>query len=230
MSECWLTSVVTQLREALYENEQWHDKLHFEYDEALQRLADLQQYNENMEQNETRSFGLQAELQTCRQTIETMTAESLMAQSAIHDLQLSLTAVEAQLEATVDEYTTLLSNHHAELSAARQQVFERDSIALMQAEKLRLETEKVGKLEGELKTTNLILASQDGDVAMLKDKIGQMRFEAHEKMFQAGGEISGLKKEIEVKEDEIDELSEELRASKDELERSDHDRVEVSSF
>jgi chromosome segregation ATPase len=166
MSECWLTSVVTQLREALYENEQWHDKLHFEYDEALQRLADLQQYNENMEQNETRSFGLQAELQTCRQTIETMTAESLMAQSAIHDLQLSLTAVEAQLEATVDEYTTLLSNHHAELSAARQQVFERDSIALMQAEKLRLETEKVGKLEGELKTTNLILASQDGDVAM----------------------------------------------------------------
>jgi chromosome segregation ATPase len=131
------------------------------------------------------------------------------------------------LSATVDDLSTLIAEHGADLAAARQQVFERDSTALLQAEQLRLETDKVGKLEGELKTTRLILASQDGQVASLKDKIGQMRFEMNEKMFVAGAEVSGLKKEIEAKDLEIEELSEELRAGRDEQDRSDRERGEV---
>jgi chromosome segregation ATPase len=222
-------SAISLLHAALEENEQWFDELRFQYDEALQQIADLQDRNDEgrTEECERRITELEADLEAATHRIADMTTASMMAQTAIHELQSALTAAEAQLSATVDDLSTLIAEHGADLAAARQQVFERDSTALLQAEQLRLETDKVGKLEGELKTTPLILASQDGQVASLKDKIGQMRFEMNEKMFVAGAEVSGLKKEIEAKDLEIEELSEELRAGRDEQDRSDRERGEV---
>jgi chromosome segregation ATPase len=138
-----------------------------------------------------------------------------------------LADVEAQLAATVEDYTSLLGSHGAEMSEIRQLLFERDSHALMQAEQIRLEIDRCAKLEGELKTTRLILSSQDGDIATLKEKIGQVRFGANEKMFEARAEIDGLKKELEAKEIEVDEVVEELRDLREDQEKSDREKGEV---
>lgn len=272
--------MVDQLRAAIHDNEKWFDDLHHNYEEALQRVADLEHDIVGAEGNR----GLvENELRRCQHAMDEMMEERDQAQAAIHELQTSLSEVEAQLSATVDDYTILLGSHGAELAEARQLLFERDSSALMQAEELRLEsdkvakleselkatvddftaqlgnytaelaearqslferdsnaitqveqlrleTDKVAKLEGELKTSHLILASQEGDISTLKDKIGQARFGANEKMFQARAEIDGLRREIEAKDVEAEEMAEEMRAMRNEQEQGDRERGEVSFF
>ena len=270
--------MVDQLRAAIQDNEKWFDDLHHNYEEALQRIADLEHDIVGAEGDR----GLvENELRRCQHAMDEMMEERDQAQAAIHELQTSLSEVEAQLSATVDDYTILLGSHGAELAEARQLLFERDSSALMQAEELRLEsdkmvklegelkatvddftaqlgnytaelaearqslferdsnaitqaeqlrleTDKVAKLEGELKTSHLILASQEGEISTLKDKIGQARFGANEKMFQARAEIDGLKREIEAKDVEVEEMAEEMRGMRIEQERGDRERGEVS--
>jgi len=272
--------VVDQLRAAIQDNEKWFDDLHHNYGEALQRVADLEHDIVGAEGDR----GLvENELRRCQHAMDEMMEERDQAQAAIHELQTSLSEVEAQLSATVDDYTILLgtqgaelaearqllferdsnalfqaeelrlesdkvaklegelktvvddftaqsARHTAELAEARQLLFERDSNAITQVEQLRLETDKVAKLEGELKTSHLILASQEGEISTLKDKIGQARFGANEKMFQARAEIDGLKREIEAKDVEVEEMAEEMRGMKDEQERGDRERGEVSFF
>jgi chromosome segregation ATPase len=270
--------VVDQLRTAIDDNEKWFDDLHHNYEEALQRVADLEHDIVGAEGDR----GLvENELRRCQHGMDEMMRERDQAQAAIHELQTSLAEVEAQLSATVDDYTallgshgaelaevrqllserdsnamimseelrlemdkvtkleqdlktttddytTLLGSHAAELADVRQLLFERDSQVMMQTEQLRLETDKVAKLEGELKTSHLILASREGDIATLNDKIGQARFGANEKMFQARAEIDGLKREIEAKDAEVEEMAEEMRGMREEQDRSDRERGEVS--
>jgi chromosome segregation ATPase len=262
------------------DNEKWFDDLHHNYEEALQRVADLEHDIIGAEGDR----GLvENELRRCQHGMDEMMRERDQAQAAIHELQTSLAEVEAQLSATVDDYTTLLGSHGAELAEvrqllferdsnamilsedlrleiekvtkleqdlktttddyttllgshtaeladARQTIFERDSQIMMQTEQLRLETDKVAKLEGVLKTSHLILASREGDIATLNDKIGQARFGANEKMFQARAEIDGLKREIEAKDVEVEEMVEEMRGMRDEQDRSDRERGEVSTI
>jgi chromosome segregation ATPase len=217
--------VVDQLRTAIRDNEKWFDEIHLNYEEALQRVADLE--HDVLGAEGDRAL-VENELRRCQHEMDDMSHERDQAQTAIHELQSSLAEVEAQLAATVDDYTTLLGTHGAELAALRLSLFERDSQALLQAQQLRLETDHVAKLEGELKTVNLILASQDGEVATLKDKIGTMRFEANEKMFEARAEIDGLKRDVEAKDVELEEMGEEVRSMREEQERGDRERGEVS--
>jgi len=218
-------SVVDQLRTAIRDNEKWFDELHMNYEEALQRVADLE--HDVVGADGDRAL-VENELRRCQHEMDDMAHERDQAQTAIHELQSSLSEVEAQLAATVDDYTSLLGSHGAELAEIKQQLFERDSRAIIQAEQVRLEMDRVAKLEGELKTAHLILASQDGEVATLKDKIGTMRFEANEKMFEARAEIDGLKRDVEAKEAEIEEMGEEVRGMRDQQERGDRERIEVS--
>jgi chromosome segregation ATPase len=217
--------VVDQLRTAIRDNERWFDELHLNYEEALQRVADLE--HDIVGADRDRAV-VENELRRCQHEMDDMVYERDQAQTAIHELQTSLAEVEAQLAATVDDYTTLLGNHGAELAALKLVLFERDSQALLQTEQIRLESERVAKLEGELKTSHLILASQEGEVATLKDKIGTMRFEANEKMFEARAEIDGLKRDIEAKDAEVEEMVEEMGVMKEEQERGDRERGEVS--
>jgi len=219
--------VLDQLRNAIRDNEKWFDELHLNYEEALQRVADLE--HDVVGADGDRAL-VENELRRCQHDMDDMVHERDQAQIAIHELQTSLAEVEAQLAATVEDYTSLLGSHGAELAVIKQRLFERDSHALLQTEQLRLETDRVAKLESELKTSHLILASQDGEVATLKDKIGTMRFEANEKMFEARAEIDGLKRVVEAKEAEVEEMAKEMRGMRDEQERGDRNRGEVSQF
>jgi chromosome segregation ATPase len=219
--------VVDQLWTAIRDNEKWFDELHLNYEEALQRVADLE--HDIVGADGDRAL-VENELRRCQHEMDDMVYERDQAQGAIHELQTSLAEVEAQLAATVDDYTSLLGSHGAETAALKLALFERDSQTLLQTEQIRLEADRVAKLESELKTTHLILASQEGEVATLKDKIGTMRFEANEKMFEARAEIDGLKRDVEAKDVEVDEISEELRVMREEQERGDRKRGEVSQL
>jgi chromosome segregation ATPase len=217
--------VVDQLRTAIRDNEKWFDELHLNYEEALQRVADLE--HDIVGADGDRAL-VENELRRCQHEMDDMVYERDQAQGAIHELQTSLAEVEAQLAATVDDYTSLLGSHEADLAALKLALFERDSQALLQTEQIRLEADRVAKLESELKTTHLILTSQEGEVAQLKEKIGTMRFEANEKMFEARAEIDGLKRDVEAKDVEVEEISEEMRVMREEQERGDRERGEVS--
>ena len=219
--------MVDQLRTAIRDNERWFDELHLNYEEALQRVADLE--HDVVGADADRAL-VENELRRCQHEMDSMVYERDQAQSAIHELQTSLAEVEAQLAATVDDYTTLLGSHSAELAGLKLTLFQRESQTLQQIEQIRVEAERVAKLESELKTSHLILASQEGEVATLQDKIGTMRFEANEKMFVARAEIDGLKRDVEAKDVEVVEMAEEMRVMREEQERGDRERGEVSQL
>jgi chromosome segregation ATPase len=170
------------------------------------------------------------ELRSIQAYTDELWADREKGEAAILELRTSLSDVEAQLEATVDEYTTLLGSHEADLAKARRAVFEKESDLFVQAEEHRMQKDKIGQLEGELKTTNLILTSKEGEIASLHDKVGQLRFESNEKKFEADTQVRVLKRDLEEKDGEIEELEEELQGMREERDRADRDRGEVSPF
>lgn len=224
--------MIQQLRKAVDENEDWFDQMHFELDEALQRAATLESDKESMlafnEVQHGHLVKIDTELRELQAHTDELVKEKEKSQEAIHELQTSLAAAEAQLDATVEEYTTLLSSHESDLADARKVAFEKESLLLIKTEEHRLQSDKVGKLEGELKTTNLILASKEGEIARLQDKVGSLRFESNEKMFEAATQLRDLKREVEEKEAECVEMEDELRVLREDRDRGDRDRGEVS--
>lgn len=205
--------------------------MHYDLDEALQRAASLEQTNASLlidtEQHTGHVAQLESELGSLRELKDDLEREKSQSQAAIHELQCSLADVEAQLEATVEEYTALLSSHGSELADARKSAFEKDSMLLIRTNELRMQTDRVDKLESELKTANLILTTKDGTIAGLKDKVGQLRFESNEKMFESAAQIRGLKSELEEKDNVLSDMEEEVQGLKDERDRSDRERGEV---
>ena len=225
-------SAISQLRTALDDNEDAFDQIQFELEEALQRAMELEsEKGQLIGFNDTQNAHLlkmDDELRYIQAHTDELRAEKEKSQANISELRTSLDDVEAQLEATVDEYTTLLGSHEAELAKARRAVFEKESLLFMKAEEYRMQSDKIGKLEGELKRTNLILTSKEGEIARLQDKIGQLRYESNERKFEADTQVRTLKRDLEDKDNELVELEEELQGMREERDRADRERGEVS--
>lgn len=223
--------MIVQLRQAVVENEGWYDQMHFDLEEALQRAASLESDKQAMsaqsEVQRDQLLNTEAELRDIISHSDEMVKEKAQAQATLLQLQTSLGESQAQLDATIEEYTSLLASHESDLANARKSAFEKESHLLIKTEEHRLQTSKIDKLEGELKTTNLILASKEGEIARLQDKIGTMRFEANEKMFEADTRVRSLKRELGEKEIECSEMDEELRSMREERDRADRERGEV---
>lgn len=214
------------------DNEDSFDQIQFELEEALQRATVLEDEKRhllsfNEAQNE-HLVKMDDELRTIQACTDELWAEKEKSEAIILELRSSLADVEAQLETTVDEHTALLGSHESELANARRAAFEKESLLFVQVEQSRMQNEKIGQLEGELKTTNLILTSKEGEIARLQDKIGQLRFESNEKKFEADTEVRVLKRDLEEKDGEIEELEQELQGMRDERDRADRERGEVS--
>ena len=139
---------------------------------------------------------LQQEMRVLHNAHQKAAAQRAESELCIVDLQRARAEVEAQLEATADDYTTLLASHQDQLGSARRQTIDRDNMVAELQSRIRDIERTHQKLhsavEADLAIAQQTLVKKDSVIALLRDKLQTVIFENDEGRVR----ITGLEKEV----------------------------------